>query len=213
MKTDFDVAPVYLKEVRRIQALLCVYFLALLVEALLERELRQAMEREEIESLPLYPEGRPCRWPTARRVIDLFETSSVTRSTATTQAPTVFVTELSDLQRRSSSCSASRHRLPRLTCGRTTNSEKMETRCSERRSQGSAATDSRPRDFRELLVFCWDCGCRPFEAKGLEGGMSISTGGGASSLPEEAKGKKRVRVFYLATERAAQDHQAEDAGR
>ena len=73
LKTDFVVAPVYLKEVSRIQALLCVYFLALLVESLLERELRRAMEREGIESLPLYPEGRACRRPTARKVIDLFE--------------------------------------------------------------------------------------------------------------------------------------------
>ena len=73
LKTDFVVAPVYLKEVSRIQALLCVYFFVLLVESLLERELRRAMEREGIESLPLYPEGRACRRPTARRVIDLFE--------------------------------------------------------------------------------------------------------------------------------------------
>jgi transposase len=74
LKTDFEVAPVYLRSVHRIQALLCVYFFALLVEALLERELRRAMQARKIESLPLYPEGRPCRWPTARRVIDLFET-------------------------------------------------------------------------------------------------------------------------------------------
>jgi hypothetical protein len=58
LKTDFAVAPVYLKEASRIQALLCVYFFVLLVEALLERELRQAMERSGIEDLPLYPEGR-----------------------------------------------------------------------------------------------------------------------------------------------------------
>ena len=37
LKTDFVVAPVFLKEVSRIQALLCVYFFALLVESLLER--------------------------------------------------------------------------------------------------------------------------------------------------------------------------------
>jgi len=67
LKTDFAVAPVYLKEVRRIQALLCVYFFALLVEALLERELRKAMQREHLEGLPMYPEGRPCCWPTERR--------------------------------------------------------------------------------------------------------------------------------------------------
>ena len=73
------MAPVYLKAVHRIQALLCIYFFALLVEALLERELRRAMQRDEIEALPMYPEGRPCRWPTARRVMELFE--SVQRHT------------------------------------------------------------------------------------------------------------------------------------
>jgi transposase len=100
LKTDFRVAPVYLKDVSRIQALLCVYFLVLLVESLLERELRQAMEREGLESLPLYPENRPCRRPTARRVIDLFD--DVQRHTlhSDEEAPSVFVTELSDLQRR-----------------------------------------------------------------------------------------------------------------
>jgi len=92
---------VYLKEVSRIQALLCVYFLVLVIEALLERELRQAMEREGIESLPLYPEDRPCRRPTARRVIDLFD--DIHRYTLRrdgSQASTTFVTELSDIQRR-----------------------------------------------------------------------------------------------------------------
>jgi transposase len=73
LKTDFAVAPVFLKDVGRIEALFCVYFLVLLVESLLERELRQAMEREGLKTLPLYPEGRPCRRPTARRLIDLFE--------------------------------------------------------------------------------------------------------------------------------------------
>jgi hypothetical protein len=66
LKTDFEVAPVYLKSVHRIEALLCVYFFALLAEALMERQLRQAMQRKEIEALPIYPEGRSCRWPTAR---------------------------------------------------------------------------------------------------------------------------------------------------
>jgi transposase len=100
LKTDFRVAPVYLKDVSRIQSLLCVYFLVLLVESLLERELRQAMEREGIDSLPLYPEDRPCRRPTARRVIDLFDDVQRHTLEGDDQDPTVFVTELSVLQRR-----------------------------------------------------------------------------------------------------------------
>lgn len=100
LKTDFVVAPVFLKEVSRIQALLCVYFLALLTESLLERELRGAMSREGVESLPLYPEGRACRRPTARRVIDLFE--DVQRHELTTEGrpAVVFMTDLTRLQRK-----------------------------------------------------------------------------------------------------------------
>ena len=100
LKTDYEVAPVYLKEARRIQALLCIYFLAQLVQALLERELRQAMEREKLDSLPLYPEGRPCRRPTTRKLIDLFEPVQRHTLTMRRQAPTTFVTELTPTQRR-----------------------------------------------------------------------------------------------------------------
>ena len=100
LKTDFVVAPVYLKEVSRIQALLCVYFFALLVESLLERELRRAMEREGIESLPLYPEGRACRRPTARKVIDLFEDVQRHELSAGGRPAVVFTTKLSRLQRK-----------------------------------------------------------------------------------------------------------------
>jgi transposase len=100
LKTEFEVAPMYLKDVRRIQALLCVYFLALLVEALLEREVRQAMAREGIESLPLYSEGRACHWPTTRRVIDLFENVQRHEWTTPDGRKVAMVTELSDLQRR-----------------------------------------------------------------------------------------------------------------
>lgn len=100
LKTDFAVAPVYLKEASRIQALLCVYFIALLVESLLEREVRRAMERSGDEDLPLYPESRPCRRPTARKLIDLFE--DIQRHTLTSPAgqPVVFTTELTRLQRK-----------------------------------------------------------------------------------------------------------------
>lgn len=100
LKTDFVVAPVFLKEVSRIQALLCVYFFALLVESLLERELRRAMERSGVESLPLYPEGRACRRPTARRVIDLFEDVQRHELETKGQPAVIFTTELTRLQRK-----------------------------------------------------------------------------------------------------------------
>jgi hypothetical protein len=100
MKTDFVVAPVFLKEVSRIQALVCVYFFTLLVEALLEREPRRAMEREGIESLPLYPERRAYRRPTARKVSDLYEDVQRHTPRSGKRPAEVFSTELTRLQRR-----------------------------------------------------------------------------------------------------------------
>jgi transposase len=100
LKTDFAVAPVFLKDVGRIEALFCVYFFALLTEALLERELRQAMQREAIASLPLYPEGRPCRQPTTRRLIDLFGPIQRHTLQPARGEPTTLVTELSPVHRK-----------------------------------------------------------------------------------------------------------------
>jgi transposase len=100
LKTDFSVAPIYLKETSRIQALLCMYFFVLLVEALLERELRQAMVRAKVDSLRLYPEGRACRYPTVRRLIEVFEDVQRHRLKGGTEPGVVFTTELSPLQRK-----------------------------------------------------------------------------------------------------------------
>jgi transposase len=72
LKSVQNMAPVWLKNVSRIEALLFLYFVALLVHALLERELRQGMAREKIESLPLYPEERECRAPSTERILALF---------------------------------------------------------------------------------------------------------------------------------------------
>lgn len=99
LKTDFTVAPVYLKNVSRIQAMLCVYFFAMLVQTLLERELRTAMQAAEIASLPMYPERRPCKRPTTRRLIEIFEPVQRHALTSRRQTETC-VTDLTRLQRR-----------------------------------------------------------------------------------------------------------------
>jgi len=100
LKTDFSLAPVFLKDVGRIEAFLCVYFFALLAEALLERELRRAMEREKLESLPLYPEGRDCRRPTTRRLIDVFSPIQRHVLSCRGEEPVVMLTELAPLHRK-----------------------------------------------------------------------------------------------------------------
>ena len=97
-KNDFAVAPVFLKSVTRIQSLLCVYFFALMAQTLLERELRLAMQRENIDHLPLYPEQRKCAKPTTWRLIDIF--GGIQRHQITVDGErSETVTQLSQVQR------------------------------------------------------------------------------------------------------------------
>jgi transposase len=98
-KTDFAVAPVFLKNVARIQGLLAVYYLVLLIQALLERQLRQALEKSGRRTLPLYPESRPCARPTARRVFDVLETVQRHVVMLPDGRQEFLVTELTPLQR------------------------------------------------------------------------------------------------------------------
>jgi transposase len=72
LKSVLEVMPVFLKSPRRIEALLLLYFFALLVHALLELQLRRKMAAEGLADLPLYPEERACERPTADRVLRLF---------------------------------------------------------------------------------------------------------------------------------------------
>lgn len=99
LKTVHEIAPVFLKNPARIEAFFTVYFLALLVQALIERELRRAMKRERLKELPLYPEQRLCKRPTTEQVLRLFslaERHVLTRSGRTVQ---VFDTDFTPLQR------------------------------------------------------------------------------------------------------------------
>ena len=72
LKDPMAIAPVFLKNEARIEALFFLYALALLVQALMEREIRRRMKAEGIAALPLYPEERPSRWPTATQILRLF---------------------------------------------------------------------------------------------------------------------------------------------
>ena len=72
LKNVEAATPMYLKSIRRIEALLALHFVALLVHALLEREVRRAMARRVIKELPLYPEERDCPAPSADRVLEVF---------------------------------------------------------------------------------------------------------------------------------------------
>lgn len=72
LKSVYDVRPVFIKNPARIEALLFVYFIALLIDGLIERETRRAMKERKITTIPIYPEARACAQPTTDKVLDLF---------------------------------------------------------------------------------------------------------------------------------------------
>ena len=72
LKTNLEVAPVWIKKNTRIEALMFIGFLAQMVAALIERELRQKMAAKNIGALTSLPEGRPSKTPTLEQVLRLF---------------------------------------------------------------------------------------------------------------------------------------------
>ena len=95
LKTEYDIAPVYLKYPHRVAALLDVYFIA--IASLIERDLRLAMERNGVEELPLYPERRQTTTPTTPRILEAF--ASVAWKEFTRDKERIcFPMKLSDLQ-------------------------------------------------------------------------------------------------------------------
>ena len=72
VKTVHQVAPVFLKNEGRIEALFVLYFVGLLAQALIERQLHRNMRAEHIKELPIYPEERLSTRPTTEQVFRLF---------------------------------------------------------------------------------------------------------------------------------------------
>jgi transposase len=72
-KSVCEVAPVYLKSNKRIEALMFIYFIAMLLAALIERRLRQEMEANGVKSIKSLPEDRSSPTPTWEQLVRLFD--------------------------------------------------------------------------------------------------------------------------------------------
>lgn len=71
-KSVLNVAPVFLKSPRRIEAMMFLYFIALMLVSLIERRIRIEMKAQHIERLPLRPAGMQTKKPTWRTIMDSF---------------------------------------------------------------------------------------------------------------------------------------------
>ena len=63
-KSVLEVAPMFLKKNERIEAMLFLYFIALMIVSLIERNIRRQMAEKNIESLPILPSKMKTKSPT-----------------------------------------------------------------------------------------------------------------------------------------------------
>lgn len=71
-KSIHNAAPLLFKNIERVEAMMFLYFVALIIQAVIEREVRMNMKKNAIDKLPLYPEHRLSYHPTTAKIFDRF---------------------------------------------------------------------------------------------------------------------------------------------
>jgi transposase len=72
LKSIHLIAPLLFKKIERIEANMFLFFIALMIQALIERQVRSGMIDKKIRSLEVYPENRDAAHPTTSKVFDIF---------------------------------------------------------------------------------------------------------------------------------------------
>ncbi len=98
-KNFHNAAPLLFKKVTRVEANLFVFFISLMLQALLEREVRSKMTLDGTKSLSLYPEEREAHQPTTNKIIDIFDGVSTYSIIQDGQVVEEFKDDLTDTQR------------------------------------------------------------------------------------------------------------------
>ncbi len=96
-KSVLEVAPVFLKNNERIEAMMFLYFIGLMIVSLMERNVRCQMVEEEINNLPILPDGMKTKAPTWNNICYFFRAvhlALITKSGKIIQSTVKGVTEL-----------------------------------------------------------------------------------------------------------------------
>jgi len=72
-KSILNIAPIFLKKPERIEAMTFLYFIALMIVSLMERNIRKNMAEEKVEKLPILPNGMNTKTPTWNNLNYFFE--------------------------------------------------------------------------------------------------------------------------------------------
>ena len=77
LKSVHQAAPTLFKKVERVEAMMFLFFMALILQAVIEREVRQRMSEKAIEAIPIYPEHRLAYHPTTAKIFERFQDTSL----------------------------------------------------------------------------------------------------------------------------------------
>ena len=75
-KSVHDAAPLLFKKIERVEGIMFLFFLSLMIQAIIEREVRLRMKERRIKTLPIYPEFRDAYHPTTSKILYTFENIS-----------------------------------------------------------------------------------------------------------------------------------------
>ena len=98
LRSVHNASPLLFKRIERIEAVFFLFFLALMIQAVLERQVRHNMKSKNIESLPVYPEHRIAYHPTTAKIFERFEGLSIYRLVKGNQT-FLYKDELSEIHR------------------------------------------------------------------------------------------------------------------
>lgn len=73
LKSVTNVAPVYIKKAGRIEAVMFLYFVALMIISLMERNIRKNMKEQKIKKLPIIPSSMKTEKPTWNNIKNYFQ--------------------------------------------------------------------------------------------------------------------------------------------
>jgi len=99
LKSVHQVAPTLFKRVERVEAIMLLFFLALILQAVIEREVRRKMKASNIEALSIYPEHRLAYHPTTAKIFERFQDIANYRIVEDNQVIKVYRDEITDLHK------------------------------------------------------------------------------------------------------------------
>ncbi len=98
-KSIHNAAPLLFKKVTRVEANMFLFFVALIIQALIEREVRKRMNEEGRRVLHVYPEEREAAHPTTNKILDRFEPLSTYSLLEDDRVVEEFKDDLTDTQK------------------------------------------------------------------------------------------------------------------